>query len=72
MSFLRRFATVSLVTASLAVGAGLAAPAAVAAGWGGGPGHGHGHGHHAPPLMFGPFEIPREGGVSSGFSWSMR
>lgn len=67
MSFLRRVATVSVVTASLALGAGLAAPSAMA--WGGG--HGHGHGHSEPPLMFGPIEVPRDGALSGGFSWSM-
>ena len=67
MLFLRRFATVSLVTATLALGAGLAAPAATASGWGGGGGHGHGE----PPLRFGPIEVPRDGALSGGFSWSM-
>jgi hypothetical protein len=66
MSFLRRIATVSLVTAALALGTAAVAPAALASGWPGG-------GHHSqePPLMFGPVEIPRDGAVSGGFSWSM-
>ena len=64
MSFLRRAATVSVLAASLALGAGVAAPAAVAGGWPGG------H-RQEPPLMFGPIEIPRDGAVSGGFSWSM-
>ncbi|BCL26681.1 hypothetical protein ACFFS2_00715 [Streptomyces aurantiacus] len=38
-----------------------------------GHGHGHGHGHgQERPLHFGPFEIPRDGTVSGGFSWGMR
>ncbi|MDQ0773502.1 Spy/CpxP family protein refolding chaperone [Streptomyces aurantiacus] len=37
------------------------------------PGEGHGHGHgQERPLHFGPFEIPRNGTVSGGFSWGMR
>jgi hypothetical protein len=34
-------------------------------------GHGHGHGQERP-LHFGPFEIPRDGTVSGGFSWGLR
>jgi hypothetical protein len=37
-------------------------------GFGGG---GHGHGHDRP-LHFGPFEFPRYGSVSGGFSWGVR
>ncbi|MEV4684716.1 hypothetical protein [Streptomyces kurssanovii] len=33
-----------------------------------GPG-GHGGGHGERPIMFGPFEIPRNGNVSAGFQW---
>ncbi|WDV53811.1 hypothetical protein PV963_27350 [Streptomyces coeruleorubidus] len=38
--------------------------------FGGGQG-GHG-GHHDGPLHFGPFEFPRYGSVSGGFSWGVR
>jgi hypothetical protein len=30
-----------------------------------------GHGYHRP-LHFGPFEVPRNGTVSGGFSWAVR
>jgi hypothetical protein len=73
-SLLRRVAVVSLaalaVTGVGAVSAGAATPAAPAAPVvGPGPDFG---GHHGGPLHFGPFEIPRHGSLSGGFSWGMR
>ncbi|WP_309096475.1 hypothetical protein [Streptomyces sp.] len=76
----RRIAVVSLAALALTAGgtvmaaAASAQPAAAAIGdpgsdgFGGG---GHGHGHDRP-LHFGPFEFPRYGSVSGGFSWGVR
>jgi hypothetical protein len=74
MSFFRRLATVSLVTASLAAGGVLAAPAVLAvettaATAGAHPGY---PGYPEPGWRFGPFEVPRNGHVSGGFSWATR
>ncbi|MFI8190841.1 hypothetical protein ACIF8T_18850 [Streptomyces sp. NPDC085946] len=33
---------------------------------------GFGHGGHGRPLHFGPFEFPRYGSLSGGFSWGAR
>jgi hypothetical protein len=77
----RRIAVVSLAALALTAGgtvvaaAASAQPAAAAIGdpgsdgFGGGGGHGHGHDR---PLHFGPFEFPRYGSVSGGFSWGVR
>ncbi|CAM5236278.1 hypothetical protein STENM36S_09131 [Streptomyces tendae] len=80
MSFsLRRAAVVSLaalaLTAGGAVSAAAAAPLpapAVASMGPGGEGGGDGFGgRHEPPMHFGPFEIPKFGSVSGGFSWGL-
>ncbi|MER7401796.1 hypothetical protein ABT373_04730 [Streptomyces sp. NPDC000070] len=77
----RRIAVVSLAALALTAGGAVVAagasalPAATTVvnpgpeGFGGGGGHG---GHHDGPLHFGPFEFPRYGSVSGGFSWGVR
>ncbi|MFV0137776.1 hypothetical protein ACLGIH_32075 [Streptomyces sp. HMX87] len=77
MSLLRRAALVSLValavTAGGAVSAAGAAPLPAPGVISPGPGGGHGgHGGHEPPMHFGPFEIPKYGSVSGGFSWGLQ
>ncbi|MEU6916770.1 hypothetical protein [Streptomyces olindensis] len=78
----RRIAVISLAALALTAGGTAAAgasaqPAATTIGnpgpdgFGGGHGGGHG-GHHDGPLNFGPFEFPRYGSVSGGFSWGVR
>ncbi|MFJ3442753.1 hypothetical protein ACIPM2_16465 [Streptomyces sp. NPDC086081] len=83
----RRIAVVSLAALALTAGgtalaaaapaqpAAAAAPAQPAAAAIGNPGPdgfgGGGHGHDRP-LHFGPFEFPRYGTVSGGFSWGVR
>jgi hypothetical protein len=75
----RRLAVVSLTALALVTGAAATAVSApaqpvrtahqpTADGIDGYPGSGHGP---KRPLHFGPFEIPRHGTVSSGFSWAM-
>ncbi|MFB7084532.1 hypothetical protein [Streptomyces sp. NPDC056296] len=78
MSFsLRRAAVVSLaalaLTAGGAVSAASAAPVSAPAVASPGPGGGGGgfNGGHEPPMHFGPFEIPKFGSVSGGFSWGL-
>ncbi|CAL9352606.1 hypothetical protein [Streptomyces sp. enrichment culture] len=80
MSFsLRRAAVVSLAVLALTAGGAVSAAAAAApsapavaqagpGGEGGGEGFG---GRHEPPMHFGPFEIPKFGSVSGGFSWGL-
>ncbi|MER8222104.1 hypothetical protein ABTZ58_16240 [Streptomyces sp. NPDC094143] len=72
----RRIAVVSLAALALTAGgtvmaaAASAQPAAAAIG---NPGpDGFGGGGHDRPLHFGPFEFPRYGSVSGGFSWGVR
>ncbi|MFC7984407.1 hypothetical protein [Streptomyces sp. NPDC057336] len=74
---LRRAAVVSLAALALtaggavsAAGAAEASAAAVAALGPDGGGHGS-RGGHEPPLHFGPFELPKFGSVSGGFSWGL-
>jgi hypothetical protein len=64
MSFIRRAAAISAV--SIALLAGGAAPSAFAA-----PADFDGRGRHGHerPIMFGPFEVPRNGHVTAGFAW---
>ncbi|MET9680151.1 hypothetical protein [Streptomyces coeruleorubidus] len=75
----RRIAVVSLAALALTAGgtvvaAGASAqPAATTVVNPGPDGFGGGHGgHHDRPLHFGPFEFPRYGSVSGGFSWGVR
>ncbi|MFE5603647.1 hypothetical protein ACFQ8O_31205 [Streptomyces coelicoflavus] len=79
---LRRATVVSLAALALTAGgavsaagaAPLSAPAVASMGpGGGGEGGGGGfNGRHEPPLHFGPFEIPKFGSVSGGFSWGLQ
>lgn len=78
-SLLRRAAVLSLAALALTAGAGatsaVAAPQAPAAVGGPGPDfgdEGRGGFGHDRPLHFGPFEFPRSGTISGGFSWGMR
>ncbi|ANB04666.1 hypothetical protein SAM40697_0704 [Streptomyces ambofaciens] len=77
MSFsLRRVAVVSLAALALTAGgavsaAGAAEVSAPAAVTSPGPGGGGFNGGHEPPMHFGPFEIPKFGSVSGGFSWGL-
>jgi hypothetical protein len=72
---LRRAAVVSLAALALTAGgavsaagaAEVSAPAVVSPG----PGGGGFNGGHEPPMHFGPFEIPKFGSVSGGFSWGL-
>lgn len=75
----RRIAVVSLAALALTAGgtvvaAGASAqPAATTVVNPGPEGFGGGHGgHHDGPLRFGPFEFPRYGSISGGFSWGVR
>ncbi|GGW91385.1 hypothetical protein [Streptomyces lomondensis] len=82
----RRIAVISLAALALTAGGTVVAAGASARpadttignpgpdGFGGGHGGGHGGhgGHHDGPLHFGPFEFPRYGSVSGGFSWGVR
>ncbi|MEV5339551.1 hypothetical protein AB0K93_13830 [Streptomyces sp. NPDC052676] len=78
-SLLRRTAVVSLTALALATGVGAtsavaAVPGQAPAVLGPGPddfGGGNGRGHDRP-LHFGPFEFPRNGTISGGFSWGTR
>lgn len=81
MSFsLRRTAVVCLAALALTAGgavsaaaaAPLSAPAVAQAGPGGEGGGADGFGgRHEPPMHLGPFEIPKFGSVSGGFSWGL-
>ncbi|MFJ2264057.1 hypothetical protein ACIOKD_38225 [Streptomyces sp. NPDC087844] len=75
---LRRFAAVCLTVLAVSAGATVASASAqppqpvtlpAADGIDGYPSPDH---HRQPPLHFGPFEIPRSGTVSGGFSWGVR
>ncbi|MCM1940656.1 hypothetical protein NC239_20860 [Streptomyces sp. G3] len=78
---LRRAAVVTLAALALTAGGAVSAagaapqsaPAVSSMGPGGGEGGGDGFGggRHEPPLHFGPFEIPKFGSVSGGFSWGL-
>ncbi|MDT0387522.1 MULTISPECIES: hypothetical protein [Streptomyces] len=74
----RRIAVVSLAALALTAGgtvmaaAASAQPAAAAIGNPGPDGFGGGGHGHDRPLHFGPFEFPRYGSVSGGFSWGVR
>ncbi|MFG3251184.1 hypothetical protein [Streptomyces sp. NPDC048187] len=76
---LRRAAVVSLAALALTAGGAVSAataapqsaPAVASMGPGGGEGGGGYNGGHEPPLHFGPFEIPKFGSVSGGFSWGL-
>ncbi|WP_217242911.1 hypothetical protein [Streptomyces sp. AC555_RSS877] len=69
---LRRVAVVSLAALALTAGGTAAASAtAVPAPAFGSPGPDGFGGRHQQPLHFGPFEIPRSGSISGGFSWGM-
>ncbi|MFF8671341.1 hypothetical protein [Streptomyces sp. NPDC015242] len=74
----RRMAVVSLAALALTAGgtvtaaAASAQPAAAAIGNPGPDGFGGGGHGHDRPLHFGPFEFPRYGSVSGGFSWGVR
>jgi hypothetical protein len=77
---IRRFAVVSLAALALTASAAATAAASASAG----PAHtvsrpaaddfdGYsGGGRHERPLRFGPFEFPRSGTISGGFSWGVR
>jgi hypothetical protein len=56
---------------SAAAAAPQSAPAVAPVGPGGEGGEGFGGGRHEPPMHFGPFEIPKFGSVSGGFSWGL-
>jgi hypothetical protein len=74
----RRIAVLSLAALAFTAGgtvvaAASAQPAATTVVNPGPEGFGGGHGgDHDRPLHFGPFEFPRHGSVSGGFSWGVR
>lgn len=74
----RRIAVVSLAALALTAGGTVVAasasaqPAAATVGNPGPEGFGGGGHGHDRPLHFGPFEFPRYGSVSGGFSWGVR
>jgi hypothetical protein len=75
---IRRLVVVSLAAVAVAAGGATAASASVPER----PAHavadpgpdfdGHHGSRHDRPLRFGPFEFPRSGAISGGFTWDMR
>ncbi|GGL62773.1 hypothetical protein GCM10010129_03000 [Streptomyces fumigatiscleroticus] len=67
---LRRAAVVSLAALALTAGGAVSTASASAVPT---PAVGHpGPNGHEPPMHFGPFEIPKYGSVSGGFSWGLQ
>ncbi|MFD0315532.1 hypothetical protein [Streptomyces flavalbus] len=75
-SLFRRSAVVAVAAVALTAGLGATAasarPATAPVAVNPGPDGGFHGGGHDRPLHFGPFEFPRHGSVSGGFSWGMR